>query len=201
MTHTKGQRPGRLRQRTDSHSVKDKVDEYTWNQEQHHATRLFQRRIPAALRISLKHRRETREGTRGVSFGCISRTEPTGHIHVTAARIDSRKQGVGAGLHQMFVRKATAMGCKHIKAITNPSNSESISFHQAIGMRLLGEVELIEKVCPSSQTTLVPVPIGWCSGKTFDGFGGINIAVCVSCPYPSRLMCNQTPRSRIKDCT
>ncbi|MHC4401417.1 MAG: GNAT family N-acetyltransferase [Planctomycetota bacterium] len=74
----------------------------------------------------------------GYLFGFISQTEPTGYIHLTAVRVDSRRQGVGAQLHSLFVSKARAMGCKHIKAITTPNNRESIVFHQGMGMRLLG---------------------------------------------------------------
>ncbi len=77
----------------------------------------------------------------GYLFGFMSQTEPTGYIHLTAVRVDSREQGVGAELHSAFVGKARANGCKHIKAITSPSNSESIVFHQAMGMRFLGEAE------------------------------------------------------------
>lgn len=77
----------------------------------------------------------------GYLFGFVSQTGPTGYIHLTAVRLDSRNQGVGAKLHSAFGGKARAMGCKHVKAITTPTNKEPIAFHRVLGMRLLGEAK------------------------------------------------------------
>jgi len=35
---------------------------------------------------------------------------------------------------------ARAHGCRHIKAITTPTNFDSIAFHKSLGMQLLGEL-------------------------------------------------------------
>jgi hypothetical protein len=37
------------------------------------------------------------------------------------------------------VQFARRHGCRHVKAITTPSNSGSIAFHKSLGMQLLGE--------------------------------------------------------------
>jgi RimJ/RimL family protein N-acetyltransferase len=42
-------------------------------------------------------------------------------------------------LFDHFVQCARRHGCKHVKAITTPSNSGSIAFHKSLGMQLLGE--------------------------------------------------------------
>ena len=72
-------------------------------------------------------------------FGFVSQTEPVGYVHTIAVRASARRQRLAQHLFEHFVAFARRQGCRHIKAITTPSNAGSIAFHQSLGMRLLGE--------------------------------------------------------------
>jgi len=72
-------------------------------------------------------------------FGLLSQTEPVGYVHAIAVRASARRQGLAQALFGHFVQFARQHGCTHVKAITGPSNAESIAFHKSLDMRLLGE--------------------------------------------------------------
>jgi ribosomal protein S18 acetylase RimI-like enzyme len=72
-------------------------------------------------------------------FGFLSQVEPVGYVHVIAVRSSARRRGFGQRLFDHFVVFARARGCRHVKAITTPSNAGSIAFHKSLGMGLLGE--------------------------------------------------------------
>ena len=72
-------------------------------------------------------------------FGFLSQTEPVGYVHTLAVRVSARRRRLGQELFGHFVEFARRHGCKHVKAITTPSNLESIAFHKSLGMQLLGE--------------------------------------------------------------
>jgi GNAT superfamily N-acetyltransferase len=72
-------------------------------------------------------------------FGFLSQTEPVGYVHAVAVRTSSRRQRLAQELFGHFAEFARRHGCKHVKAITTPSNLESIAFHKSLGMQLLGE--------------------------------------------------------------
>jgi GNAT superfamily N-acetyltransferase len=72
-------------------------------------------------------------------FGFVSQTEPVGYIHAVAVHASARRQGLAQQLFGQFVEFTRRHGCKHIKAITTPSNAGSIAFHKSLGMQLLGE--------------------------------------------------------------
>jgi ribosomal protein S18 acetylase RimI-like enzyme len=72
-------------------------------------------------------------------FGFLSQTEPVGYVHTLAVRASARRRRLAQELFRHFVEFARRHGCKHVKAITTPSNLESIAFHKSLGMQLLGE--------------------------------------------------------------
>jgi GNAT superfamily N-acetyltransferase len=82
-----------------------------------------------------------RDGAQVVAylFGFLSQTEPVGYVHTLAVRASARRRRLAQGLFGHFVEFARRHGCKHVKAITTPSNLESIAFHKSLGMQLLGE--------------------------------------------------------------
>jgi GNAT superfamily N-acetyltransferase len=82
-----------------------------------------------------------RDGSQIVAylFGFVSQTEPVGYVHVVAVRTSARRRHLGQKLFSHFVQFALRQGCKHIKAITTPTNLDSIAFHKSFGMQLLGE--------------------------------------------------------------
>ncbi len=72
-------------------------------------------------------------------FSFVSQTEPVGYVHTVAVRASARRQHLARHLFDHFVQFARLHGCRHVKAITTPSNSGSIAFHKSLGMKLLGE--------------------------------------------------------------
>ena len=72
-------------------------------------------------------------------FGFVSQTEPVAYVHAVAVRASARRQHLAHHLFDHFVEFARRHGCRHVKAITTPSNSGSIAFHKSVGMTLLGE--------------------------------------------------------------
>ncbi len=72
-------------------------------------------------------------------FGLFSQTEPTAYVHALCVHPDRQRMGLATRLCEHFVAESRARGCKHLKAITSPSNTASIAFHSSLGMRLLGE--------------------------------------------------------------
>jgi hypothetical protein len=82
-----------------------------------------------------------RDETRVVAylFGLFSQTEPVGYVHAIAVRASARRRRLAQHLYGHFVQMARRRGCRHVKAITTPTNAGSIAFHKSLGMRLLGE--------------------------------------------------------------
>ena len=72
-------------------------------------------------------------------FGFVSQTEPVGYVHAVAVRASARRRHLAQHLFGHFIQFARRNGCRHVKAITTPSNLASIAFHKRLGMRLLGE--------------------------------------------------------------
>jgi len=72
-------------------------------------------------------------------FGFLSQVEPVGYVHLVAVRASARRRGLGELLFGHFVEFARQQGCRHVKAITTPSNAGSIAFHKSLGMEMLGE--------------------------------------------------------------
>jgi len=68
-------------------------------------------------------------------FGFITETGLTGYVHLIGVRESHQKTGLGKLLYDHFTSYAKARGCKNLKAITSPSNTASIAFHEKMGMR------------------------------------------------------------------
>ena len=73
-------------------------------------------------------------------FGFISQTEPTAYVHFVGVRESYRRRGLARCLYDHFVRFAPIQGCTELKAITTPSNKESIAFHRSLGMESTGKL-------------------------------------------------------------
>lgn len=71
-------------------------------------------------------------------FGFYSQTEPVAYVHLIAVKNNYRRLGLGRKLYEHFVKCAREKHCLKIKAITKPTNLESIAFHKSIGMELTG---------------------------------------------------------------
>jgi GNAT superfamily N-acetyltransferase len=71
-------------------------------------------------------------------FGFISQTEPVGYVHVIGVRDTYQRRGLGHRLYERFIAFAKAHGCTAVKAITTPTNRQSIAFHLRLGMEMIG---------------------------------------------------------------
>jgi ribosomal protein S18 acetylase RimI-like enzyme len=60
-------------------------------------------------------------------------------VHAIAVRASARRQHLAGHLFDHFVQFARRHGCRHVKAVTTPSNAGSIAFHKSLGMEVLGE--------------------------------------------------------------
>jgi ribosomal protein S18 acetylase RimI-like enzyme len=72
-------------------------------------------------------------------FGFLSQTGPTAYVKFVGVRSAYRRRGLARRLYEHFIDYAKAEGCTEIRAITSPANGDSIAFHRALGMELLGE--------------------------------------------------------------
>jgi GNAT superfamily N-acetyltransferase len=70
-------------------------------------------------------------------FGCLAQTGPTAYVHLIGVCRSHQRKGLGRRLYEHFIEFARNHGCNEIKAITSPSNTQSILFHKAIGMELM----------------------------------------------------------------
>jgi ribosomal protein S18 acetylase RimI-like enzyme len=72
-------------------------------------------------------------------FAFFSQTEPTGYVQLIAVRKTYRGRGYARSLYANYEEIAKKKGCTRLKAITRPTNEESIRFHKSIGMKLIGK--------------------------------------------------------------
>jgi len=72
-------------------------------------------------------------------FAFFSQTEMTGYVQLIAVRKKYRELGYARSLYSNFEEIAKKKGCAKLKAITRPTNQESIKFHKCIGMKLTGK--------------------------------------------------------------
>jgi len=77
-----------------------------------------------------------RDGNHGVAaylFGFVAPTQ-VGYVHLVGVRADSRRAGLGRCLYREFETLARQRGATALKAITTPTNHDSIAFHHALDM-------------------------------------------------------------------
>lgn len=70
----------------------------------------------------------------GFIVGFVSQTAPDeAYVHLAATSPTVRGQGVGRALYARFCAVAAARGCRRVKGITTPTNTDSIAFHRRLG--------------------------------------------------------------------
>jgi GNAT superfamily N-acetyltransferase len=77
-----------------------------------------------------------RDGSEGVTaylFGFVAPTR-VGYVHLVGVRADSRRAGLGRRLYGEFETLARHRGATALKAISIPTNHDSIAFHHALDM-------------------------------------------------------------------
>jgi ribosomal protein S18 acetylase RimI-like enzyme len=74
-----------------------------------------------------------------------------GYIHAVAVRRTARGRGLARTLYERFEQLVRARGADGLKAITDPANSASRAFHEALGFT----VEEVPDYSPSSGARLV----------------------------------------------
>jgi L-amino acid N-acyltransferase YncA len=72
-------------------------------------------------------------------LGLLPQTSETAYVHLMAVQFNHRKNKYGSALYDHFISYARAKGYKKVKAITSPTNVNSIEFHRKIGMVLQGD--------------------------------------------------------------
>jgi ribosomal protein S18 acetylase RimI-like enzyme len=75
-----------------------------------------------------------------------------GYIHFVAVRDDARGLGLGRRLYDTFTAAAVARGATGLKALTSPSNEQSVAFHRRMGFT---EMTLEEDYAGSGRTRVV----------------------------------------------
>ncbi|MFI5976287.1 GNAT family N-acetyltransferase [Streptomyces sp. NPDC051452] len=77
---------------------------------------------------------EDDEGIRAFLIGFhAADNEEEAYIHFVGVDPSLRGQGLARRLYTAFLRHAAEAGRRHVRAITSPGNTGSISFHQAMG--------------------------------------------------------------------
>ncbi|MGO9487407.1 MAG: N-acetyltransferase family protein [Solirubrobacteraceae bacterium] len=74
-----------------------------------------------------------------------------GYIHAVAVRRGARGCGLGRALYERFEELVVARGARGLKAITNPENTGSRAFHEALGFT----TEVLDGYSPSGGRRLV----------------------------------------------
>lgn len=74
----------------------------------------------------------------GFVVGFISQTDPQeAYIHLVATEPQYRTKGIARTLYKRFFTEVFTRGCCRVRAITIPTNRESIAFHKHMGFRIL----------------------------------------------------------------
>lgn len=73
-------------------------------------------------------------------FGFLSQTEDSGYVHLVGVRASYQRKGLGRKLYAHFQELLRGKQVKQLKAITTPTNEQSIRFHLGLGMRMVGTV-------------------------------------------------------------
>jgi ribosomal protein S18 acetylase RimI-like enzyme len=83
-------------------------------------------------------------------LGFVSQ-DSTGYIHAAAVRREARGRGLARQLYARFEELVRVRGASSLKAITDPENSGSRAFHEALGFT----IEEVEDYSPSGGARLV----------------------------------------------
>lgn len=74
----------------------------------------------------------------GFLVGFISPDDPTlAYVHMVGTSPNHRRQGLGRELYRRFFTDVGARGATRVRAITWAANRASVSFHAAIGFRIV----------------------------------------------------------------
>jgi ribosomal protein S18 acetylase RimI-like enzyme len=70
----------------------------------------------------------------GLLVGFLSPTEPgTAYVHFVGVDPAARRSGLGRALYRRFLDDVARAGARTVKAVTSPVNTQSITFHTALG--------------------------------------------------------------------
>ena len=71
-------------------------------------------------------------------FGLLSQQGSVAYVQLVAVQRSARRKGLASALYGHFISIAKRWGCSQLKAITSPSNLDSIRFHKGLGMSMDG---------------------------------------------------------------
>lgn len=85
------------------------------------------------------------EDDRGIAGFLVGFHSPSldsvSYVHFVGVRPDQRRGGLARGLYERFTHSAREAGRTELRAITGPSNINSVRFHQRLGFRASEPVE------------------------------------------------------------
>ncbi|MEU3269674.1 GNAT family N-acetyltransferase [Saccharomonospora sp. NPDC006951] len=103
--------------------------------------KLFLQHFAGTSLVALAHDTENKENTETVAgflVGFHSADQPdVAYIHFVGVDPQRRGLGVARTLYREFFAAAERAGRRVVHAVTSPGNTGSISFHRALGFRLL----------------------------------------------------------------
>jgi ribosomal protein S18 acetylase RimI-like enzyme len=76
------------------------------------------------------------DDSRPIAFlvGYISQSDKTkAYVHFVGVDPEYRTEGLGRSLYEAFATKAFDLGANRIEAVTSPSNTTSLRFHESLG--------------------------------------------------------------------
>jgi len=77
---------------------------------------------------------EDQRGLAGFLIAFVSPSDPAlAYVHFVGVRQDQRRSGLARQLYEDFADHARQQGSAELRAITAPSNTPSIRFHQGLG--------------------------------------------------------------------
>jgi GNAT superfamily N-acetyltransferase len=70
----------------------------------------------------------------GFLVGFLTPAEPgTAYVHFVGVDRAARRAGLGSALYRRFLDDATRAGATTVRAVTSPTNTQSVAFHAALG--------------------------------------------------------------------
>ncbi len=83
---------------------------------------------------------EDETGLVGFVVALVSPSAECAYIHFVGVRPDHRRTGLAARLYTQVQVHARQHGCRELRAITAPSNADSVAFHERLGFVVTGPI-------------------------------------------------------------
>ncbi len=106
-----------------------------WNDEQsrprHHV--MFVREFGDTAWV-IRQKNRQKDQVIAYLLGFQAQTASYAYVHLAAVRRGHRRRGLARRLYNHFLVQARERGCREVKATVAPGNTDSIAFHESLGM-------------------------------------------------------------------